>query len=163
MALSVNSSYRCRLIIIATLSLTFLPRHMGIHEVSTASRERPQTCNNFSFQWCNSSAVDFRNSWTLIDYGIFVIYKKYSTIQKNNGNKNNKNVLNKNERRCRDVKTQAGSGQGRDSNLCFLLFFIIVSILFTKCIIYYDEARICYFLGLAAALYNWRLTVIIDL
>ena len=49
---------------------------------------------------------------TYITYtSISVIYKK--NIQKNNGNKN---ILNKNERRCRDVKTQKAYRQGRDSN-----------------------------------------------
>ena len=33
-----------------TVYLTFLPRHAGIHEVSTASREKPQTRNNFTIQ-----------------------------------------------------------------------------------------------------------------
>ena len=41
----------------------------------------------------------------------------YSTIQKNSGNKNNKkSILNKNDRRCREVKTQKAYGQGLDSN-----------------------------------------------
>ena len=41
----------------------------------------------------------------------------YSTIQENSGNKNNKkSILNKNDRRCREVKTQKACGQGLDSN-----------------------------------------------
>ena len=46
----VNSIYRCRSIITATVSLTFLPRHAGMHQLSTRSCERPQTRNNFTFQ-----------------------------------------------------------------------------------------------------------------
>ena len=37
--------------------------------------------------------------------------------EKNNGNKNNKNIFNKNERRCRDVKTQKACEQGWEVNV----------------------------------------------
>ena len=37
--------------------------------------------------------------------------------EKNNGNKNNKNIFNKNEGRCRDVKTQKASEQGWEVNV----------------------------------------------
>ena len=43
---------------------------------------------------------------------------KSSTAQKkNNGNKNNKNIFNENEERCRDVKTQKACEQGREVNV----------------------------------------------
>ena len=46
---------------------------------------------------------------------------KYSQIiyhsEKNNGNKNNKNIFNKNEGRCRDVKTQKACEQGWEVNV----------------------------------------------
>ena len=49
------------------------------------------------------------------------MYIKYSQIiyhsEKNNGNKNNKNIFNKNERRCRDVKTQKACEQGCEVNV----------------------------------------------
>ena len=49
------------------------------------------------------------------------MYIKYSQIiyhsEKNNGNKNNKNIFNKNEGRCRDVKTQKAFEQGWDVNV----------------------------------------------
>ena len=60
-------------------------------------------------------------SWYNISYtSISAIYKKYSrhSEKKNNGNKNNKkNIFNKNERRCKDVKTQKACEQGWDANI----------------------------------------------
>ena len=43
---------------------------------------------------------------------IFTPFRK-----KNNGNKNNKKHFNKNERRCRDVKTQKPCEQGWEANI----------------------------------------------
>ena len=43
---------------------------------------------------------------------IFTPFKK-----KNSGNKNNKNIFNKNERRCRDVKSQKACEQGWEANI----------------------------------------------
>ena len=55
--------------------------------------------------------------WT----SLVAIYIKYSQIiyhsEKNNGNKNNKNIFNKNEGRCRDVKTQKACEQGWEVNV----------------------------------------------
>ena len=49
---------------------------------------------------------------------ISAIYKKYSHYsEKNNGNKKNKRHFNKNERRCRDVKTQKACEQGWEANI----------------------------------------------
>ena len=42
---------------------------------------------------------------------------KLFTIKKNNGNKNNKNIFNKNGRRCRDIKTQKVCEQGQEVNI----------------------------------------------
>ena len=52
---------------------------------------------------------------------LIAIYIKYSQIiyhsEKNNGNKNNKNIFNKNEGRCKDVKTQKACEQGWEVNV----------------------------------------------
>ena len=40
------------------------------------------------------------------------VHKIFYHSEKNNGNKNNKNIFNKNEGRCRDVKTQKACEQG---------------------------------------------------
>ena len=45
------------------------------------------------------------------------IFTNNVTFRKNNGNKNNKNIFNKNEGRCRDVKTQKGCEQGWEVNV----------------------------------------------
>ena len=49
------------------------------------------------------------------------MYKQYSQIihhsKKKNGNKNNKNIFNKNGRRYRDIKTQKVYEQGREVNV----------------------------------------------
>ena len=52
---------------------------------------------------------------------LIAIYIKYSQIvyhsEKNNGNKNNKNILNKDGEICRDVKTQKSCEQGWEVNV----------------------------------------------
>ena len=75
----VKSNYRCRSKNTATLSLSFLPRHAGIHEVGTSSSKRSQTRNNFTFQWCNSSAVGISDSWTWIDYNSYLFCSAHCT------------------------------------------------------------------------------------
>ena len=45
------------------------------------------------------------------------IFTNHLPFRKNNGNKNNKNIFNKNERRCRDVKTKKACEQGWEVNV----------------------------------------------
>ena len=45
------------------------------------------------------------------------IFTNNLPFRKNNGNKNNKNIFNKNEGRCRDVKTQKACEQGWEVNV----------------------------------------------
>ena len=108
-------------------------------------------------------------------YSISAIYKKYShySEKKNNGNKNNKkNIFNKNERRCRDVKTQKACKQDWEVQLfvfyssvstfvafytsdfvsyvsfptlfaCFLGFGIPTSFVFIENVFYYSLIYMC--------------------
>ena len=45
------------------------------------------------------------------------IFTNLLPFRKNNGNKNNKNIFNKNGERCRDVKTQKACEQGWEVNV----------------------------------------------